>query len=473
MTATDARVPAAHASSVACPAERPLVAAHRFASVRATTWASIAICFLDMIKSFLSRRGKTPVSAPCIHRSRANTQVATAVGWFASYRGVGREYSARPAPGLASTLPCMAVEPRALQRDDLLRAADSAGFSVSGRLLEDFRRDGLVPRPVRIGNDGRRPVWAYPPGSDRQLVQLLRWREHTKNVDVLRVVLWIEGFPVSLEAVRTSVIAVVDELLGDVNQELRAEAARQGLDPDAEPGAVVAALASTLAARRGRNALPRPIRVRADQRAAAVVNLLEIFVLGQRPDMTEEQAEAVEKVLGVSPGRRQRVEGAAPWLIGPASDLAGAADFVSLPRMAEALAGATGSEWETARSMAAALFLQLPLMVRAATVMYGKTNFVGMGGVAGFDSEPLAGVLLFAFTLGAIRAGWDENLKEVSDSLARWPSLIDEMRKVLDMPQSELSRNLAGHSPETLARTQRIIEALQDGELDAGPRRTH
>ncbi|MEU4077970.1 hypothetical protein [Streptomyces venezuelae] len=53
----------------------------------------------------------------------------------------------------------MAAEPHVLQRDDLLRAALAAGFStMTDRRLEDFRRDGLVPRPVRVGNDGRRPV---------------------------------------------------------------------------------------------------------------------------------------------------------------------------------------------------------------------------------------------------------------------------------------------------------------------------
>ncbi|MGW8485187.1 hypothetical protein [Streptomyces sp. NPDC055886] len=105
-------------------------------------------------------------------------------------------------------------------------------------------------------------------------------------------------------------------------------------------GAVVA----TMAAMGGKQALPRPIRVPAGERATAVVHLLRICVLGTQPALAEPEAETIEKVLGVSPGRRQRIEGAVPWLAGPASLLVGAADFVSLPRMTEALDGATEAE---------------------------------------------------------------------------------------------------------------------------------
>ncbi|MFI0961442.1 hypothetical protein ACH4S8_08555 [Streptomyces sp. NPDC021080] len=367
----------------------------------------------------------------------------------------------------------MAVEPRVLQRDDLLRAAMSAGFgAMTERRLEDFRQDGLMPRPVRVGNDGRQPVWIYPLGSDQQLVRLLRWREHTQNVDVLRVVLWIEGFPLALDAVRASATAVLTRLLHEVEQDLQAEASRQGLDPVAEQDAVVSAVAMTMAAKRGKNALPRPIRVPAGERATAVAHLLQIFALGKQPNVTEEEAETIEKVLGVSPGRRQRVEDVDPWLTGPASALVGAADFVSLPRMAGALADATDSEWEEARSPAAALFLQLPVVTRAIAAMTGKENFAGMGGHIALDSEPIMAVFLVAFALGARRADWSGNVEGLSDSLAPWPALVGEMKQVLDMPQHELDHNLAGHGPEMRDRTQRIIKALLEGELDPGPRPT-
>lgn len=365
----------------------------------------------------------------------------------------------------------MAVEPRVLQRDDLLRAATSAGFStMTERRMEDFRHDGLMPRPIRVSNDGRRPVWIHPPGSDHQLVRLLRWREHTQDTDVLRVVLWIEGFPLALAAVRASATAVLDRLSHDLEEFLEAEASRQGLDPADDKDTIVGAVAATMAAMRGKNALPRPIRVPAGERAAAVAHLLQIFGLGTQLDLAEAEAETIEKVLGVSPGRRQRVEGAEPWLTGPASLLVGAADFVSLPRMTEALADATDAEWEEARSPAAAFFLLLPVFARALAAMNGKQNFAGFGGHTELDSEPLFAVLLLAFVLGARQADWYGNVQEVTDSLASWPALVGEMKQVLDMPQHEIDHNLAGHGHEMQTRTQRIIEILLDGELDPGPR---
>ncbi|MEU0651475.1 hypothetical protein ABZ485_04380 [Streptomyces albogriseolus] len=365
----------------------------------------------------------------------------------------------------------MAVELRVLRRDDLLLAATSASFSaMTERRLEDFRRDGLMPRPVRVGNDGRRPVWIYPPGSDRQLVQLLRWREHTSNADVLRVVLWIEGFPLALDAVRASATAVMDGLSHELEQLLQTEASSQGLNPANDQAAVVVAVAETMAAKRGKNALPRPIRVPAGERATAIAHLLQIFALGTQPDVAEDEAKTIEKVLGVSPGRRHRVDDVGPWLTGPASVLVGAADFVSLPRMTEALADATDTEWEEARSSAAAFFLELPVFARAVAAMTGNRNFAGMGGHTALDSEPLMAVLLIAFVLGARRADWFNNVEDLTASLARWPSLVGEMKQVLDLPQHELDRNLAGHGPEMQARAQRIIQALLDGELDRGPK---
>ncbi|MFJ4689236.1 hypothetical protein [Streptomyces sp. NPDC088789] len=365
----------------------------------------------------------------------------------------------------------MAVEPIALRGDDLLRAAISAGFTtITERRLEDFRRDGLIPRPVRIGNEGRRPVWIYPPGSDHQLVQLLRWHERTSDVNELRAVLWIEGFPLTLDTVRAAVTAAMDGLSQGLEQLLQAEASRQGLDPAEDHDAVLGAAAATMAAKRGEGALPRPVRVPADQRATAFAYLLQIFGLGTRPDLSEDEAETIEKVLGVSPGRRQRVEGADPWLTGPASALADAAEFVSLPRLAEALADATDTEWQEARASAAALFLQLPVAARAVAAMTGKENYAGMGGHATLDSHPFMAVFLIAFILGVRRADWSANADSLTDALAQLPARVDEMKQVLDLPQSELDRNLAAHGSETQARTRRIIQALLDDELEPGPR---
>ncbi|MER6847669.1 hypothetical protein AB0A81_21055 [Streptomyces flaveolus] len=93
-----------------------------------------------------------------------------------------------------------------------------------------------------------------------------------------------------------------------------------------------------------------------------------------------------------------------------------------------------------------------------------------MGGHTALDSEPLMAVLLLAFVLGARRADWFGNVEDLTASLTRWPVLVGETKQVLDLPQHELDCNLARHGPEMQARTQRIIQALLDGELDPGPK---
>src|SRR5580698_9701780 len=88
----------------------------------------------------------------------------------------------------------------------LLRAAARTGELVSERLLETFRAQGLIPRPYRVGNCGRSPIWRYPPGTERQLIALLRWRQHSKDPDLLKALLWLDGFPIPDATVREALL---------------------------------------------------------------------------------------------------------------------------------------------------------------------------------------------------------------------------------------------------------------------------
>src|SRR5438477_12568580 len=86
----------------------------------------------------------------------------------------------------------------------LRRAAADEGLPVSDRLLETLRRDGLVPRPTRVGYRGRSPVWVYPAVAVPQLLALLRWRGHTKDPGTLRLILWVEGYQIPTAEVRAA-----------------------------------------------------------------------------------------------------------------------------------------------------------------------------------------------------------------------------------------------------------------------------
>ena len=76
----------------------------------------------------------------------------------------------------------------------LIDTAAAAGHRISPRMVETFRAQGLLPRPVRGPNQGRTPTWIYPDGADKQLLCLLGWRARTKDPGTLKVLLWIDGF---------------------------------------------------------------------------------------------------------------------------------------------------------------------------------------------------------------------------------------------------------------------------------------
>lgn len=199
--------------------------------------------------------------------------------------------------------------------------------------------------------------------------------------------------------------------------------------------------------------------------------MLRLFAFGETLDTTEEEAATVERVLGVSSGRRQRVDGGGPWLVGPAQDLFDAAQFVSVPSMAETLVNATDVELESARQLVAMLFRFLPLVARMIGAVFGNDNYAGMEGVGHLDEHPEFVMLLVPMVVGMIRAGWQENLDSIATALEPFPALVAEIRHVLDLPSNEVGRSLEGQPAAVQRRAQLLIDAAMDGKLDWAPRR--
>jgi hypothetical protein len=365
----------------------------------------------------------------------------------------------------------MSKEPRTgLETSDLLGAATDAGYRVSERMLETFRSQGLLPRPARAGNRGRRPLWLYLTGTDEQLLRLLAWREHTKDPRVLHVVLWLDGFPVATSAVREAITAVLREVAAGLDREVAAEAERLSLDPEADRGQALDSIAARLAAKRTDQALPRRVRITAAERAEAFASLTRLTVLGDPGETTEEHALTVERALGISPGRRQGFGDAGPWLTGPARDLFDAADFISMPSMTQAVEAATDEELEAARPTAAALFQYLPIAARAVGALSQKENHAGMQGPAAMDDDPKLAVLLVPAVLGFRRAGWQQNLDTITSALEPYPALLADLVTVLEMPQSTVQRNLSSQPAAVVQQANTLINAALDGKLAPAPR---
>jgi len=122
-----------------------------------------------------------------------------------------------------------------LDTDSLLAAGRAAGGEVTDRQLELWRYKGLMPRPVRAEGQGR---WLYPPGSDRRLARLVTLRASIRSLELIRVVLWLDGFAVEIGEVRASLAETLRRLA-------------EAVEPAGEEGSIEA-LAAALAASRGR-----------------------------------------------------------------------------------------------------------------------------------------------------------------------------------------------------------------------------
>lgn len=350
----------------------------------------------------------------------------------------------------------------------LLRIAAQAGSEISERMLETFRAQDLIPRPRRVGYQGRIPQWRYPPGVDRQLIALLRWRQRTKDPDLLKVLLWLDGYEVPVSAIRGALARQLSAITETVERELNLQAQRLGLDPASDDGhsQAIDALAKAMAAKRGTTMIPRHGRLRSADRARAVSLMIRTFGLGETTEGTAGEAAAVERVLGIAPnGRRHAIEGAGPWLTGPAEDLFGAAGIVGLPHMLASVTDASEAELIAARRTVIALFRHLPLMVRMVGVMFGDDNYLGLATMAQISQHPEMAIYVTSMIVAMLRAGWNENLEAITSALGVYPELAEQAQRILDMPAKTIEANLAGQPEDVRERARRLIEAAIEGKI--------
>ena len=354
----------------------------------------------------------------------------------------------------------------------LLHAAALAGSPITSRMLETFRADGLIPHPHRAGYRSRAPVWRYPPGTEMQLVALLRWRHRGKDPDLLKILLWLDGFIIAPSAVRTALARQLEVMTQAVEREISRHARRLGLDPadGAARSQAIDALSQTIAAKRGATPLPRRSRVAAQDRTRAVTLMIRTFGLGETLPVTAEDAAVVEGVLGLAPnGRRNTIADAGPWLTGPAEDLLDAGGIVGLPHLLAAVNAASDADLMAARQTVAVLFRHLPLMIRMLGAMFGDDNYTGLAGLRQIDQNPESLTYLVPLVIAMLQVGWKENLDAVTSALSPFPALAERAQHLLDLPSATLTANLAGQPAETCERVQRIINAAIEGRFDMDP----
>jgi hypothetical protein len=256
-----------------------------------------------------------------------------------------------------------------------------------------------------------------------------------------------------------------------IEREIDERARRLGLDPadGSARSRAISELAHAAAGKRGTAPVPRRSRVRASDRAHAASLMIRLFGLGERIETTAQDAELVERVLGLAPnGRRRTIDGTGPWLTGPAEDLFSAAEITAIPNLATAVTDASNAELATARQTVSILFRHLPLMVRMTGAMFGDENYTGLAGLSQLDQHPEAIIYLVPIVIGMLKAGWAENLAAVTSALRPFPELAAQAQRILGMPQTPVEANLAGQPAEVRERACRLINAAIDGQFDTG-----
>jgi hypothetical protein len=238
----------------------------------------------------------------------------------------------------------------------LIALAVENGYKVSARSLELWRYRGLLPR-------GRQPkgraAWLYPPASEPQLLRLLHWREKTRSLDLILVVLWIEGFQINIADARPSLHRFVDALERTVARELK--------DAD-DLSAAIDALARKLVGKRGKTAIPRVARMTADERTRAFAYALA-FAFNAEDEIARRKGDAVllERLLGFRTGRSGGLAAIMPL----DEDTLRIAGLRSPAKLRTVLDSATDDEFEFVRRIVHVVAVWTPLLIPKFVEQYG------------------------------------------------------------------------------------------------------
>lgn len=358
-----------------------------------------------------------------------------------------------------------------IEATTLIALAAADDHKVTARMLETFREDGLMPRPVRLPNRGRTPVWAYPADSAQQLTDLMRWREYTTKRDTLRVLLWLSGHQITTTDVADAVIRWLDDSRNQLSDAIQVRATELGLDSTTLEGrqAAIDSLASDAAARKGRNTvLPRSRRVPPAKRTATIAMLLST-ALGAPRTGSDDEAKQHEHTLGLDLGRQEVFE-TSGWLTGPASDLYAACENINLDSLRAAASTATEQDWEAARPVVDGLFRLLPPFVALMRAMTGTDNPAGWGPLASIADEPDLAMLLTAAVVRLMQIDPD-GPNEVAQALRDTVPSAEAFESALDLTTSQLDHNLKKIPVEKNDAARRLLAAYADGNLTPAPRR--
>lgn len=226
---------------------------------------------------------------------------------------------------------------------------------VSPRSVELWRSRGLLPAPTRQPKG--RAAWMYPAESARQLTRLAHWRRQTRNLSLIAIALWIEGFPIQLDAVRTALLAII--------RRTEHELVDENDLPD-----FIEQQARRIAVARGKHAPPRAVRMKRDERVRACAYLLAV-ALGADDEIERRKADVVlvERMFGLRSGQHGGLAKHEPFV-----DLVESMRPVMAPKQVRAaLAAASDARLQFSRAVIHLMATWGPMLLPEALAEHGSS----------------------------------------------------------------------------------------------------
>lgn len=324
----------------------------------------------------------------------------------------------------------MSLEDRTWSSDELIAHAHAHGYvDVNARRLETWRSRELLPRPVRVGQQGLAPVWRSPAGTEQRLLDICELSASTKDLAVVALRLWLRGASREPALLRQDLASALDRAEHVIDVELARTARRAGLSGSPEqvrPEAVRLLGERAGRARRYADFLPR-LRSATGHRVPAVQALLWMFLTGQAPPAGLGTGTDVERALGVLPrgridrpepgGTEQRRSAIPPWHDGQPLDLAFLGQITSLPAMRRALSSADDADFDFARSAVHPLTQGLSYFTRAVEAIYNRPNFLGLGVLRKPPAFEYHEALMVCLVLSLRQSELRENLEALVQSI--------------------------------------------------------
>ena len=263
--------------------------------------------------------------------------------------------------------------------EQLLTVAASKNYTVSLRQLERWRKQDLLPRPrtIPLGRP-RGTCSVYPPGTDQQLLAVCRLYAKKRNAHHVRWHLWMEGYPIPLPVIRTTLDALV---LAPMRKLQKATGHEDGFD-------VAEALAGRALPSLGRSKRGRALRKRLNDNDADVQSAMTLFFgllfgaedLSFQADLLEEEvgelspAQILLRTLGLERAQTDRIGDEGPWLQSDVAETfqdASEKRVFSLEELGLALEQASREELEQVREMSSLYVWGLQVMVPQLEARFG------------------------------------------------------------------------------------------------------